>query len=259
MGFNEAMTEYLTQIRNNEFECNSDDLIANYRVVIEHLKKLMLIIGEEKLIKCFFYKPDCLKELLENHDINYDTLELAFYKLCNKDQDVYNIGISNVLNDLLNYNLYKYTGDIFNNYSDSFGKINSLEKFQKKYTILKSCYDVKYGEILTISPNLVNFFSSVKKDFDSLIYSGVRSEEIISVLNDLKINLDMMFIINDFSSCFTKDKNKSAIALYEFYKKYPDLYYKLFKSSYGMIFDHFSETAVNINEKNLYDDLDMFV
>lgn len=101
MGLNEAMTEYLTQIRNEKFEINHSDLISGYRTVVEQIRRLILIIGDENLKKTYFYNPEDLKELLNNNKINYDELELAYRNLCGKDDDVNSIGNGKKLNVIL--------------------------------------------------------------------------------------------------------------------------------------------------------------
>ena len=72
MGLNEAMTEYLTQIRNEKFETNYSDLISGYRTIVEQIRRLISIIGEKKIIRCYFHNPDSLKELLKANKMNYD-------------------------------------------------------------------------------------------------------------------------------------------------------------------------------------------
>lgn len=55
MGLNEGMTEYLTQIRNERFCHNRNDLISGYRTVVEQIRRMELIVGDKGLREAYFY------------------------------------------------------------------------------------------------------------------------------------------------------------------------------------------------------------
>lgn len=105
-GLNEAMTEYLTQIRNEKFEKNSSNLISDYRTIVEQLRRLILIIGDKKIKECYFHKPMAFKDLLNETGMNYDEVESAFNGLCGQDYDVYAMGHNKKLQNNTNYKLH---------------------------------------------------------------------------------------------------------------------------------------------------------
>lgn len=249
MGLNEAMTEYLTQIRNEKFESNHDDLISGYRTVVEQIRRLILIIGDENLKRCYFYNPDALKELLNNNKINYDELELAYRNLCGKDDDVNSIGNGKKINNNENYKLHRFSEMIFNNYANAIGEVNSLEDFKRKYEIFQTCVDGGHDCIITM---FMAYYKNMGKDVDKLLKKGVSFDEIKKVLQMLKINVNVLTNMYSFSKCFVDDKNESAVGLYEYYKKSPNLYISFFSQNYGMILDHFMECDVNPGNHNLY-------
>lgn len=248
-GLNEAMTEYLTQIRNQKFEIDSSDLISGYRTIVEQIRRLILIIGDENLKKCYFHNPDSLKELLDKNKINYDELELAFRNLCEKDDDINAIGNSRKLYDNENYKLHRFSEMIFNNYANAIGEVNSLEDFKRKYEIFQTYLDGPYDCIITMT---VEYYNNIGKDVDILLSKGISFDEIKPILQILKIDLTALVNIYAFSKCFVSDKNKSAIAIYEYYQKKPNIYAALFAENYGMIFDHFSEYERTPSDDVLY-------
>lgn len=249
MGLNEAMTEYLTQIRNQKFETNSSDLISGYRTIVEQIRRLILIINEEDLKKCYFYNPDSLKELLDKNKINYDEIELAFRNLSGKDDDVNAMGNGRRLHDNENYKLHRFSEIIFNNYTNAIGEVNSLEDFKRKYEIFQTYVDGGHDCIITM---LMPYYKNMGEDVNRLLKAGISFDEIKSTLQILKIDLNTLIEMYNFSKCFVDDKNESAVKLYEYYQKKPNLYMSFFRQNYGTILDHFTECDVNPGNDKLY-------
>ncbi|MBR3613694.1 MAG: hypothetical protein IKL55_00750 [Clostridia bacterium] len=250
MGLNEAMTEYLTQIRNEKFEENSADLISGYRTIVEQIRRLALIIGDKELKKSYFYSPEALKELLNNNRINYDEIELAYRNLCGKDDDVYLTGHGKRLNNNENYKLHRFSEMIFNNYTKVIGEVKSLEDLTIKYKIFQTYVDGGHDCVITM---LIAYYKAMGKDVDSLLKKGVSFDEIKKSLQGLNINFNVLANMYSFSKCFVDDKNESAVKLYEFYKRNPNLYISCFSQNCGAILDYFSECDVNPRDDKLYD------
>ena len=59
-------------------------------------------------------------------------------------------------------------------------------------------------------------------------YVLIELETIKNSLEVLGIDFNVLKGGYAFSNCFVEDKNKSAIKLYEFYKRNPQFYFKLF-------------------------------
>ena len=91
-GLNEAMTEYLTQIRNEKFECDRNDLVSGYRTVVEQIRRMANILEKKELFHYYFYEPDKFKDYINGKGMNYEEIEFAFRDLCCKDNEVYNMG-----------------------------------------------------------------------------------------------------------------------------------------------------------------------
>lgn len=250
MGLNEGMTEYLTQIRNERFEKDYGDLMSGYRSLVEQIRRLILIIGDNDLKKCFFYNPTSLKELLNTNKMSYDEIEFAFRNLYGKDEEIKRIGKGNKLNDIHNYKLHAFSETIFNNFSNAIGEVNTLEDFKKKYSIFQTYTDGEYDSIVTM---FMTYYRQMGEDVDNLLKNGITLNEIKNIFEILKINMETLKIIFKFSKCFVEDKNKSAINLYTFNQKAPHLYMRIFSQNYGTILDHFSELDSYFDSNKLYD------
>ena len=249
MGLNEAMTEYLTRIRNKKFDKNPRDLISGYRTIVEQIRRLTLIIGDKNLKKTYFYNPDSLKEMLNSNNINYDELEFAYRNLYGKDYDVNAIKNGKKLNDNGNYKLHRFSEMIFNNYANAIGEVSSIEDLKRKYEIFQTSVD---SECDCIGTMLVAYYKNIGNDVKKLLEKGVPLDEIKNVLQMLNINSNVLVNMYNFSKCFVEDKNESAVKLYEFYKVNPNLYISFFGQNYGMIADHFSEYDCIPGDNSLY-------
>lgn len=251
-GLNEAMTEHLTQIRNQKMEENYGDLISNYRTVVGQIRRLILITGDEELQKCYFYNPDGLKNLLTQSGMDYNEVEMAYRYLCNQDYDVHKIQDGRKLGDNQHYQLSRFAEKLFDNYSKSIGEVNTLEDFKKKYKIFETCVNTEFDCIKIMN---IKYYNKMGEDIERLVSKGISLSEIKDVLQNLGINLNTLIRTYKFSKCFHNDKNQSAIDIYEYYKKNPKQYINFFANNYGTIFEHFSELgewALNPSDEQLY-------
>ena len=247
MGLNEGMTEYLTQIRNERFEIDREELISGYRTVVELIRKMINLLGFEKIMYYYLYEPDKFKEYINSQGMNYDEIEFAFRCLCGKDQEIYNIGNGKTLEDNNDYRVHRYAKTIFDNYSNAIGEVNSLEEFENKYKFFHT-----YSKYNCINVMLLEYYKAMGKDIDKLLRDGVKFNNIREVLNKLNINLDALKTVYNISKLFVEDKNQTAINLYNLYTKDPSLYLDTFAHNYTYIFDYFKEMDASPNEE-LYD------
>ena len=67
------------------------------------------------------------------------------------------------------------------------------------------------------------------RDIDALLRRGTSLNEIKEVTNGLNLNINEVGAWYDFSKCFVQDKNESAIKIFEFYKKNPNIYFTIKK------------------------------
>lgn len=249
MGLNEAMTEYLTQIRNQKFEENRADLTSGYRTVVEQIRRLILIIGDKELKKAYFYNPESLKTILSKNNIDYDEFEFAFRNLVAKDYDVNAMANGIKLKNNENYILHRFSETIFSNYAKAIGDVKSIEDFKKKYKIFQTYYD---GQCDSIGTMFLAYYQNIGKDIDTLLKQKVQFNDIKEVLQSLNLNINNVAVWYNFSKCLSEDKNQSAIKLYEFYNKNPQNYFGIFAQSYGTIYDNFSECDSNPGNDALY-------
>lgn len=230
-GLDEAMTEYLTQIRNEVIEGDSSDLISGFRTIVEQMRRLVSIVGEENLKKCYFYNPEGLKELLNSNGMDYEELELAYRELRGEDGDVWLIENGKKIEHNENYKIHRFAEMIFNNYANAIGEVNSLEDFIKKYEIFQTYVD---GEYDCITIMLVAYCRNIGNDVERLLKKGVSIDSIKSVLQVLGIDLSAFKKMYNFSKCFVDDKNESAVRIYEYCKENSDLYIEFFAQNYGI-------------------------
>lgn len=247
-GFNEAITEYLSQIRNEKITGNKN-LISGYRTIVEQARRLFKIIGKDKVLQSYFYSPEDFKDLIEKHNMNYEELEEAFQYFIGKDGELWNIGRERKLESNENYILYEYADKIFRNYSNAIGEVNTLEDFQRKYKIFQTCTEGSFDCILTM---YASYYNHMGQDIDRLISNGVSFDKIRPILSKLGINLNNLSIMYNFSKSFGKDKNRAAISMYEWYSKNPQLYNQILAKNYGMVYDFFSETDLIPTDNELY-------
>lgn len=249
MGLNEAMTEYLTQIRNERFENDRESLISGYRTVVEQMRRMINIFGKREMLHYYFNEPDKFKDFINTKGMNYEEIELAFRNLCGKDDDVCNMGNGKRLYNNNNYVIQRDSKTIFNNFSKSMGEINSLEDFENKYRIFQTYTDGNYDCVITM---FIAYYNSMGKDVDKLLKLGVSFENIKEVLDRLHIKLDVLKNMYHVSKIFGQDKNQTAISLYDIYTKNPSLYLNIFAQNYAYIFDYFREMDASPGE-GLYD------
>lgn len=248
-GLNEAMTEYLTQIRNEKLEKDREDLIVGYRPIVEQMRRMINILGKQKILHYYFYEPDKFKNYINTQGMNYEEIERAFQYLAYEDHDVWNMGHGKILDNKYNYKISRYSKNIFDNFSKALGEINTLEDFERKYKIFQTHTDSEYDCIRTM---LLMYYHNMGKDVTNLIKKGEKLDKIKEVLDRLHIRFSTLKSLYTVSNFFGQDKNKTAILLYELYKKYPQFYFNIFAINFGFIFDYFKEMDANPGEE-LYD------
>lgn len=137
-GFNEAMTEWLS-IRRNEMLNQKHD--SGYDVIVEQIKVLAQIVGEDELIKCYLNEPESLKKLLEKNNIDFDRLDRLYQIILSCRIDIYRLANGKVLDKITNYNLYKECQEINDIYSNAIGDIKTIDDFKKNtayYVLIKN-------------------------------------------------------------------------------------------------------------------------
>ena len=247
LGLNEAMTEMLTQIRNEKLGKEGK---SGYETIVEQMIHLTGIIGEDQLIKCFLYEPERLEELLKNNNMNYNELEEAFYRFVGKDAEVYNLGNNKKLSNIQNYNLYKQAEIIFDNYSKGIGNVDSIEVFKRKYQLLNTYrnQDVNINRIMESY-----YYTQMFSDMTRLTKKGIYHQEIYDVLRELKVPPRNYKLYNEFEKILSVDKKQSAILLNEFFNNNTNEYYYVTLKNYSMLYNKFSETPLYPQGENLYD------
>ena len=248
MGLNEAMTEYLTQIRNEKFEKDRKDLISNYRTVVEQMRRMINILGKQ-ILYYYFYEPDKFKKYINMQGMNYEEIEMAFRCLVDQDSEVWNMGHGKMLHNKFNYTISRYSKTLFDNFSKVLGEINTLEDFERKYKIFQTYTD---GNCDCISTMLLMYYHNMGNDVNNLLKKGEKFDKIKEVLDRLHIRFDILKNMYNVSNFFAQDKNKTAILLYDLYKKNPSFYFNVFSYNYSYIFDYFKEMDANPGEE-LYD------
>ena len=251
MGLNEGMTEYLTQIRNEKFCPNRSDLISGYRIIVEQIRRLILIVGDKELIKSYFYNAEELKDIFSANNIDYTEIELAFRALAGKDADANLMMNGKTLQNNENYKIHRFSETIFTNYSRAIGEVNSLEDFERKYRVFQTYKDGQYDSIGTM---FLTYYKNMGQDIDELLRKRIPLDDIKKVLGTLNLNINNVAVWYNFSKTLVEDKNQSAINLYEYYCKNPQNYFGIFAQSYATIYDHFSEYDDNPGNDRLYDD-----
>lgn len=247
IGLDEAMTEYLTQLRNKKLGQKGE---SGYKTIVEQNKHLMQIIGKDKLINCFLYEPEKLEELINNNNMDYKQIKEAFSRFCENDFDVYYLGNKKKIDEMRNYNLYKQAQILLDNFSRGMGDVDTLEKFEKKYSILNDYENEKYNinNIMKFS-----YYQKMHNDIVRLMHNGVSLQDISPILSKLDISANEFNLNNSFSDKLTGDKNQIAILLYNYYKDKPQDYMNFSVQNYSLLYDIFSETDLLPNENVLYD------
>lgn len=247
MGFNEAMTEWLTKIRNEKF---GKEGISGYETIVEQIIHLAQIIGEDNLINCFLFEPEKLEKILKNNNMDYNQLEESFYRFIGKDEEVYFLGNHKKINNIMNYNLYRKAEIIFNNYSKGIGNIETIEAFKRKFQILNSYKNNDYNlnKIMELQ-----YYTNMLNDVKNLTKKGVTTQEICNALSELKVPAINYNLYNAIKNILSGNKKQTAILLNDFFKKYPNDYYYFAYQNYCFLYDQFAETPLYPQGKNLYD------
>ena len=245
--FNEAMTEWLTKIRNEKEGINYS---SGYDAISQQISILSQIIGNKKLLNTFLYEPENIRNLLNEYNIDFDEIEQVFRLLIQKESDIRHLGNRQKLNDLNNVKLYEKCERLFDIFSNAIGKVDSLEKFKNKYKILNTYKN----ENLNLNKLIeVHYYSYMYADLRSVVKSGATQDEINDVLAELGLSFRTIKNYSFINEIFSKNKNETAIELYRLFSQNPNEYYNFAFQNYCYLFNKFSGTDLLPNENSLYD------
>lgn len=246
-GLNEAMTEWLS-IRRNEMLNQKHD--SGYNVIVEQIKILAQIIGEDELIKCYLYEPENLKELLAKNNIDFDRLDTLYQIILSCRIDVYRLANGKMLDKITNYNLYKECQEINYIYCKAIGEVNTIEDFKRKYTILCSYKESTFNINNIISSQ---FYLNIYNDVIKLMNKGYKINEIEQIVSDLGISIAKINQAVKYSKMLSQEKNQAIISLYKSGCKNARDYKNFAYENYSILYDKFSEDNFIPNETCLYD------
>lgn len=247
IGLNEAMTEWMTRIRNEKLGIN---LESGYEGVVQQIMILLKIVGEDKLIQCFLYNPEQLDSLLAAKNIKYESIESGFRELTGRDGEIIRLKKEQKLEDVENYGLYKEIEKIFETFCTSLGKIDSIEAFRKKYQILTSYTDPDFDMNSIIE---YRFYKELFKDVWSLSNHAIQQGDINTVLDEFEFSPIKYRLYLNLAQKLKGDKNEMVKYLYSLYETNQEEYNYLVIRNYGLLYDFFSETRLKPQEEVLYD------
>ncbi len=135
-GINEGTTELITMFRNNKIEYRFDNN-GIYNIVTSLAYLLANILGYTKFFNSFFYGDESLKSLIEQRNMNYNEILNCFEYFIDKDKCFFYNEIDDEFID--------YARIIIYNYYDSFGEIDSLEKYEKKIQFISLYMNLPYS------------------------------------------------------------------------------------------------------------------
>ena len=250
LGLNEAMTEYLTQLRNKK---RNYEGISDYRVVVNELKNVMFLIGKDKLINCYFNNPYEVEELIESSNMNFNDVTRCFDKIIGMDQATYAIKNKLYLDNMNDIKGLFYKRFLYEEYSKSIGLVSTEAQFIKKVKL--------FGENLEndFSLNSIDEYSTYIEllcDIGDLTNQGFEEEKLLTIMYDngfKKNKIDNYIKINEICSCPSdeSDKTENAKALYNLYVEQGN-YYEILEDSFVSIYNAFYESTPANNEE-LYD------
>lgn len=246
-GLNEAMTEWLSFRRNEMLNQKHD---SGYDIIVEQIKILAQIIGEDELIKCYLYEPENLKELLRKNNIDFDRLDMLYQIILNNRTDIYRLANGKMLENVTNYNLYKECQEINDIYCNALGTVCTIEDFEKKYSILCSYKDSTFN-INNIISN--QFYVNIYKDIIKLLNKGYNIKDIENTIRSLGINISKINQSIKYNNILDQEKNKAIVSLYESYCKNESDYKNFAYDNYSILYDKFSKDNFIPNEFVLYD------
>lgn len=244
-GMNEAMTEYITQKRNKKHNYIG---ISDYRISVEQLENLMKIIGEKELIESYLTNPTNLKTLIEEKNMDFDTIRICFDKISGKDQTIHAIKNQTNFIDVNNIELFFYKRFLFEEYSKAFGKIDTIEKLKEKIIFFKNIlnqqfslnYLDEYGTYIELLCDIeeLEIQNDEKEKLKKLLHENGFDEKLTKIYKELNPYL------LQYEEC---DKNQLAIYLYELYEKltrneYCDILDKTFITIY---YSFYKENPIN--------------
>jgi len=250
IGLNEAMTEYITQLRNQKHNYKG---ISDYRVAVNELKNLMFLIGKNKLINCYINNPHQLKELIEKNNINFNDITKCFERIIGMDQAAYAVKNKMYLDNLGDIEGLFYKRFLYEEYSKSIGQVSTESQFIKKVKLFKQ--NLKE----TFSLNSIDEYSTYIEllcDIEDLSNQGIEENKLLTIMYNngfSKEKIDNYKKINDICVCSQDDteKTKNIKQLYNLYTD-RDNYFEILDDSFISIYHSFYENIPSNNDE-LYD------
>lgn len=214
--FNEAFTEFLTLKRNKMCYYEPDKKhLSGYDAGASQLELLIKIIPEQELVDCYFNCPNQLEKIFQKYKMNMDEIFYSFYALEGMEYEIKALENRYALDNP--QDLFKIIdGERYFCYNllDSFGKIESKEKFNDKWSVLLSEMDgrynfykidgiFRYGELCKDIDEL-----KIRKDY--FINNKVSEEKLkkYRLLSSIFDNGDQMYILKKLYEIYCEDYNK---------------------------------------------------
>lgn len=243
----EAMTEYLTKIRNKNLD---QDFLSGYDEIVEQMIHIIKIIGEEEVFNSFFYNPEDIMKIFEEHNFDFDEVNEVFGSLYRKEVEIWNLGNEKKLEDLNNCQLFKQAEKLYDIFSKAIGKVDSNQKFKFKYSVLNKYLneDINLNKIMELY-----FYSHMFDDLQEAVQNGGNIEELNQILSEVNTSYNMLKFYNLFRNIFQNDKNESAKQLYFIFVNDNNAYNTLMLKNYFSVFFKYAETNLLPIENSFYD------
>lgn len=251
IGLNEAMTEYLTQLRNTKYDYNG---ISDYRVVMCELENIMQLIGKEKIIDCYFNCPYNIESLFEEAHMNFKDITSALDNLIGKDQTIYEVRNKYDIEHLEDINILFYKRMLYEEYSISIGSVTNEEQFKRKTKIFGQNLNKPY------SLNNIDEYSTYIEllcDIEELVGQGYEEEYLLNIMYEngfLKNKVDNYIKLNPICGVPFDEHNRTemAIELSKIYKENKDDYFKMLDDAFISVYYSFNKEKPE-NNNELYD------
>ncbi|MBQ3407792.1 MAG: hypothetical protein IJH12_01125 [Clostridia bacterium] len=261
VGFNEAVTEYLT------FKLMKDnynyEVPTGYLIIVEQLINLMELVPASEIIDCYFYNCNKFDDMLRKHGVdNVELLRSIFDILRNKEKTILQIRRKEVIeeNDTL---MLVIKDDLYLLYTKRFLPVDSIEKFEEKIKFVSQF--MKQHD----SMNYVDEYGTaidILCDKEELVEMGFDDEQLSKIIKKYGIDLDDLnqFLNFNFLDATCTDagdpeRTSKAIEMYETYGKIgKDKYVDLTSRFIIKLYDDFFLSNPD-NGKDLSDNMKILV
>lgn len=181
----------------NIFNNNSNDVLLNLYIIINHSKRLQKYLNKftneqkkdfDKLLKQTYIGEDNISFLDKNFkNISQDIKNDKYDNVLKKIHEIYND--LELLKDVTSFDFFYFITNIFN---DIILKLNNNSDIKKTTKILKKCDDliVEYNKNYAIKS--VEYFNSYHKSFEEL-----KLEKVIEIIDYLQVN-NFIWFFNTF-------------------------------------------------------------